>query len=166
MFDKIFKGSVLAIATGGLAAPVLAASDEAMTADGKVEVGTLTCELTDVNNIVVYSNETFSCRYEGTDGSTHMYNGEIDSVGLNLEFKADEVLKWAVVAPATIEKPNALEGEYVGASAGASVGAGVSGNVLVGGSEDQFALQPVAVSATSGLGAALTIDNFTLTYVN
>lgn len=162
-FAPAMLGGIAALALAACAAEPADPPPPAASTTGTVEVGTLTCKLRDVTNVIVYTNEVFTCLYEGSDGTNDLYEGVIDSVGLNLEIKADETLVWTVIAPATIDAPGVLAGEYIGVSAGASVGTGLSANALVGGSEDQFALQPLAASVTSGIGATLTIDNFTLT---
>jgi hypothetical protein len=41
-----------------------------------------------------------------------------------------------------------LAGEYVGASGDVAPGAGVGANVLIGGSQRSFALQPVSVEGS------------------
>ena len=58
-----------------------------------------------------------------------------------------------VFAPGSLA-PGALAGEYAGASAQGTVGVGVGANVLVGGSGNQVALQPVSVEGSVGLNAA------------
>ena len=49
---------------------------------------------------------------------------------------------------------HALTGKYIGGGASAAIGAGVGAAVLIGGSADQFSLQPIAVSGSTGFGAA------------
>ena len=49
---------------------------------------------------------------------------------------------------------HALAGKYGGAGGSAAVGVGAGAQVLVGGSNKAFALQPIALSASTGIGAA------------
>jgi hypothetical protein len=56
----------------------------------------------------------------------------------------------------------ALAGTYGGASAEATLAIGVGANVLVGGSNQAFALQPLSVQGQIGLNFAVGITNLTL----
>ncbi len=56
----------------------------------------------------------------------------------------------------------ALAGTYVGASAEASVVVGAGANVLVGGSNRSFALQPLSVQGQVGLNFAVAISSLDL----
>jgi Protein of unknown function (DUF992) len=47
-----------------------------------------------------------------------------------------------------------LAGEYAGPTAQGTVGVGAGANVLIGGSSNQFTLQPVSVEGSVGLNAA------------
>ena len=69
---------------------------------------------------------------------------------------------WAVWSPTTRWGPGALAGEYVGATADASIGVGLGANVLIGGSNRTFALQPVSVSGQVGLNLAIGIGDLQL----
>jgi len=131
--------------------------------DGGVKVGILSCELTGRTNVVVYAAETFECSFNPNSGANEYYSGEIKRVGVDLEFKANQQLIWAVIAPSTDVGPGALAGNYVGASASASVGAGAGAKVLVGGFEKSITLQPVSIAGSTGAGAAAGIESFTLT---
>jgi hypothetical protein len=70
-----------------------------------------------------------------------------------------------VVAPTINLAPGALSGNYVGATASATAGVGVGANVLVGGSGNSIALQPVSIEGNTGLNVAAGIGAITLTYV-
>ena len=172
----MFKKAIAATAVALLAAAPVSAQlsqDEvgentplgAEGEQGKVEVGTLTCELAAVTNVLIYAKETFNCTFENGEGVTEAYEGKFSKIGANLQLKDSQTIKWLVVAPATLEEPGLLEGTYVGASAEAAVGVGAGARVLVGGSEDQFALQPVSVSGETGIGASLTFDSLSLEHV-
>jgi hypothetical protein len=71
---------------------------------------------------------------------------------------------WAVVAPTANPTPGSLSGTYAGATGSATVGVGVGANVLVGGSGNSIALQPVSIEGTTGLNVAAGIAEMTLTY--
>ncbi|MGK2229273.1 DUF992 domain-containing protein, partial [Devosia sp.] len=55
-----------------------------------------------------------------------------------------------------------LAGQYVGASAEVSLGLGAGANVLVGGSNDGFMLQPLSVQGQTGINVAVGITGFQL----
>jgi hypothetical protein len=57
-----------------------------------------------------------------------------------------------------------LAGSYGGATASATVGVGLGANVLLGGSANSIALQPVSIQGTTGLNVAAGIAAMTLTY--
>ena len=66
---------------------------------------------------------------------------------------------WTVVAPSTDMQPDALEGDYAGASVGATAVVGGNLNAMVGGLDKSIALQPFSVegntcvSVTAAVGA-------------
>ena len=63
-------------------------------------------------------------------------------------------LAWGVFAPVDRLGPGDLAGNYAGAQGSASLGVGVGGNVLVGGSNNSIALQPLSVQGQVGLNVA------------
>lgn len=135
----------------------------ALGADSGVEIGTLTCKVTDVTNLVVYTSQSFDCGFKGKGGKTESYTGEIDKIGIDLSIKDDFTIIWTVLAPtddAAGEK--SLAGTYVGAGADVALSKGGGAQVLVGGGENSFSLQPVSVSGVDGVGASLGLESFTL----
>ncbi len=143
-----------------LAAPA-AAQDEQV----RLEIGLLTCHLTDRTNLVIVSETEFSCVFEHTDDrQKERFSGVVDKIGLDLTFKEDETLKWGVLAPSIDAEVSAMEGVYVGIGAEVGVVKGGSANLLVGGLDKSFALQPFAVSGSDATGAALAVESFKLKY--
>ncbi|HUF57431.1 MAG TPA: DUF992 domain-containing protein [Thermohalobaculum sp.] len=134
------------------------ASDDA----ARIELGTLTCELAAVTNVIVYAEESFDCVLETNEGEMIAYEGNIEKIGANLQIKTAQTLKWIVLSSVSMDEPEDLSGSYFGASAQASLGVGGGANVLVGGSGDNFTLQPISVTGQEGLGASLTLDSLTL----
>ncbi len=59
-------------------------------------------------------------------------------------------------------EPKALEGTYAGASADAAAGVGGGAQVLVGGGDNSFTLQPVSVTGVKGAGASIGVQTFEL----
>jgi hypothetical protein len=83
--------------------------------------------------------------------------------GLDLGTTGTQVMQWAVFAPTSDPfGPGALACDYVGATAEATVGVGAGANVLVGGSNQTFTLQPLSVQAQTGLNVALGVTEFQL----
>lgn len=146
-----------------LLAAILSATTAPVLADAGVKLGTLTCRLTDVDNMIVYTDEKFACGFQHTNGSIENYIGEIKQVGLNLSVKRNYTLVWLVfTANADAQKPHAMAGTYVGASADAALGAGGGANYLTGGFNDAISLQPYSVSGETGVGVSVGIETFEL----
>ncbi len=144
------------------AAAALLAAPAANAAEG-TDMGVLTCTLTDVTNVVVYTDEKFSCVFKPKNGEPYNYAGQIKSIGIDLSVTKDMTLVWAVLTTRTDgDVGNQLRGDYVGAGADVEVGAGVGLNALVGGSERAITLQPVSVSGSIGAGASIGIETFEL----
>jgi Protein of unknown function (DUF992) len=58
--------------------------------------------------------------------------------------------------------PGDLSGNYGGAQGSASIGVGLGGNVLVGGSANSVALQPLSVQGQVGINLALGVEGLEL----
>lgn len=165
----MIRATLSSLAAAALLAGCVADSDDddmadSVNAPGKVELGTLTCQLAATENLLVYAEETFACTFRGDDRTT-MYNGSITKIGANLQLKSEQTLRWLVLAPTRYDVPGALAGTYGGVSGEAAVGVGAGAKLLVGGSEDQITLQPLSVStSTNAVGVSLTIDALELVY--
>lgn len=132
-------------------------------ADKGNDVGVLTCKLTDVTNVIVYTDEKFDCVFKPKSGADYSYAGQIKSIGIDLSITKDMTLVWAVITSTTEgDVADQMRGDYVGAGADVEVGGGVGLNALVGGSSRAITLQPVSVSGSIGAGASLGIESFTL----
>jgi hypothetical protein len=90
------------------------------------------------------------------------YVATIRKVGLDLGITAESALAWAVYAPVARLGPGDLSGNYAGAQGSASIGVGLGGNVLVGGSANSIALQPLSVQGQVGLNLALGVEGLEL----
>lgn len=138
-----------------LAAPALA--------DGGVKLGVLNCDLSAGVGLILGGSQAASCVFQGPNGSEN-YEGRISEVGLDIGVTEASVMSWAVFAPGQVGR-GALQGTYVGATAEATVAVGLGANVLVGGSENSIALQPVSVEGQAGLNVAAGLAKFNLKYV-
>jgi hypothetical protein len=127
-----------------------------------VQAGLLVCDMTGGIGIVVASHRQVVCRFTNAAGEPEVYSGVITRVGLDLGVTAGGQLLWAVFAPSGPYARGALAGSYAGASVEATVGLGVGANVLFGGSERSFALQPLSVQGQIGLSAAAGVAGLQL----
>jgi len=130
-----------------------------LAAESGAKVGMLTCSQIKgtKTNLLIHSSVQVSCTYEGDDGTSESYKGETGiGLGIDLSWKAEEVVKWVVIAASNDISPNnhALAGKYYGAKAEATAGVGAQANVLVGGGNKSFTLQPVSLGGQTGFGAA------------
>ncbi len=151
--------------TGLLGAAALAAIAIAAPAEAAphgVNVGTLTCNVASGWGFVFGSSKDLHCTFRQNDRRTEHYSGSISKFGVDLGYTEGGVLVWGVVAPSSDTRAGALDGDYVGATAGATVGVGLGANVLVGGFDQSFALQPLSVSDNRGLNDAAGIGSITL----
>ncbi|MFG1345913.1 DUF992 domain-containing protein [Xanthobacter autotrophicus DSM 431] len=153
------------VVKAGLAAvALLAAGAVPASAQSRVQVGTLVCSLAPNISFVIGSVREMSCSFRpsvrGAKGGS--YQGTVRRLGLDIGFSGSGELVWGVFAPSAKVGKGALRGTYVGASSNASIGVGLGANVLVGGSQNTFALQPLSVQGQTGLNLALGVSDLTL----
>lgn len=127
-----------------------------------VQAGTLDCAVSGGVGLIITSKKTMDCVFRKVNGSRERYVGSIRKFGLDIGATSGGQMVWTVYAPSGRFKNGALSGNYVGASADASVGAGVGANVLVGGGDRSFSLQPVSVQGQTGLNLALGVADLRL----
>ena len=72
------------------------------------------------------------------------------------------MIVWAVLSSVQGFPVGALAGTYGGVSAEATVGLGLGANVLIGGSNRNFALQPLSVQGQVGLDIAIGVTRLDL----
>lgn len=133
-------------------------------ADSGVQIGVLTCDESSGWGLVLGSSHDLHCTYQPTSGDMERYTGSIDKLGVDIGYRGAGILVWQVWSPAAQMKPGSLEGTYGGVQASAAVGGGVGANVLVGGSNNAFSLQPVSVEGQTGLNLAAGVGQITLHY--
>lgn len=143
----------------GVAALALVATEAA--AESGVNVGTLSCRIEGGMGFVFGSSKDMSCVLTRSDGSAERYYGEINKYGVDIGFTNEAHMIWAVFAPGNIDK-GAMAGSYGGATASVTAGLGLGANVLIGGSNDQIALQPVSIEGNEGLNIAAGVATVTL----
>ena len=133
-------------------------------AQGGVKGGTLTCSVSAGAAFVFGSSRALRCVFAPSGGRPERYIGIIDKFGIDIGYTAAAVIVWAVIAPTANLAPGSLAGNYAGASAGAAVGGGLGANALIGGSNQQIALQPLSIEGQTGLNVAAGIASMTLRY--
>jgi len=144
--------------------PVIA-DDASEQDDGRLQLGYLTCEMTDGSNLILVSEQSFDCVFDAAeDAKDETYTLTIRKYGVDLSATETQELRWAVLAPSTFDRHGVLEGEYAGASADIALGYSIGAKALVGGGEESIALQPVSLTKGEGLGAAVGVERATLTY--
>lgn len=154
------KGSMIA---AGLLA--IAAVTPASAQDGRVRVGMLNCEGPGQTSFIVGSVTTMSCVFRPDGGKPEKYNAKITRVGVDIGVTTANALAWAVFAPTKKIGPGEIAGGYGGVAAGAAIVVGGTANVLLGGSNNSVALQPVSLVGSRGANVVAGIAGLDLTAV-
>jgi len=128
----------------------------------RVQVGILECRGGASMGFVVGSVTNLGCVLRADGMPEDRYVATIRKVGLDLGITQETALAWGVYAPVARLGPGDLSGDYVGAQGSASVGVGLGGNVLVGGSANSIALQPLSVQGQVGLNVAAGLESLEL----
>ena len=146
----------------GIAATLLASSADAQAPMDRVRVGVLECRGGASIGFVVGSVTNLGCVLRVEGFPEDRYIATIRKVGLDLGITAETALAWGVFAPVAQLAPGDLTGTYAGAQGSASLGVGVGGNVLVGGSNNTIALQPLSVQGSVGINIAAGLESLEL----
>jgi Protein of unknown function (DUF992) len=155
------RSSILA----GVAVTLLVASftgAQAQAPLNRVQVGVLECRGGASIGFIVGSVTHLGCvlRVEGVPEDR--YVATIRKVGIDIGITEESALAWGVWAPVARLGPGDLAGNYAGAQGSASVGVGAGGNVLVGGSNNSIALQPLSLQGQVGLNVAAGLESLEL----
>jgi len=147
----------LTIAAAVVAAGVLAPVAPAPAQPAGVALGTMTCNVSSGWGFVFGSSRSLRCTYSPKPGVAEHYVGTVKKFGVDIGYVSSSVIVWGVIAPTADVGPGALAGDYAGVTGSAAVGVGAGANVLVGGSNKQFTLQPVSIEGQQGLNVAAGI---------
>ena len=128
----------------------------------RVQIGILECRGGASIGFIVGSVTNLGCVLRADGLPEDRYIATIRKVGLDLGITAESALAWGVYAPVTRLGPGDLAGNYAGAQGSATLGVGVGGNVLVGGSANSIALQPLSVQGQVGLNVAAGLESLEL----
>ena len=79
-------------------------------------------------------------------------------LGLDLSFKDDEEIVFTVISVSEVKAGSyPVAGKYIGGKATVSAGVGLGAAALIGGSDDNFGLNPLALESNRGVGVAAGI---------
>jgi hypothetical protein len=132
-------------------------------ATGRFELGVLNCSIDGGMGYVLASNKGVSCTFRPSNGGpSEIYTGVISKLGVDLGRTQQGHLVWAVLAASRNYDGGNLAGNYFGVNAEASVITGGGANLLLGGFERSYALQPLSVQAQTGLNLAVAVSSLQL----
>jgi hypothetical protein len=147
-----------------LAGLVLLAVAPAPASAQQIQAGVLECTGGETVGFVIGSVTELNCVFRPDVGPRQVYRATIRRAGVDLGATAVSSLVWGVFAPTQQIGLGDLSGNYGGVTAGATVGAGLGANVLYGGSNNSFALQPLSVGGQVGLNVFAGIAGMELRF--
>ena len=152
------------ITLAGIAATMLVASFAAANAQPvqRVQVGILECRGGASIGFIVGSVTHLGCVLRVDGMPEDRYVATIHKIGVDIGITEESALAWGVYAPVARLGPGDLSGTYGGAQGSAAVGVGAGGNVLIGGSNNSIALQPLSVQGQVGLNVAAGLESLEL----
>lgn len=147
------KHSLLSLAVG---AALAVSAGLAQAQDKGVTIGTLECHEASGAGLIFSSSHDLNCTFSGLEKGARpiRYKGKINRYGVDLGFTENAVILWGVIATSNKFTPGDLAGKYVGATAQVGFAAGLGANVLFGGTNNGFALQPLSVQGFNGINLA------------
>ncbi|MBB5047086.1 hypothetical protein HNR60_001838 [Rhodopseudomonas rhenobacensis] len=150
----------LSLLLGITTAAFVAGSAEAQ--QSRVQIGVLECRGGASVGFIVGSVTNLGCVLRAEGHPDQPYVATIRKVGLDLGITQETGLAWAVFAPIERARVGNLSGNYAGAQGSASVGVGLGANVLVGGSANSVALQPLSLQGSTGFNVAVGLEGLEL----
>jgi Protein of unknown function (DUF992) len=155
------RSFILAGIAMGMLAGSLAGSN-AQQPMQRLQVGVLECRGGASIGFIVGSVTNLGCVLRVDGMPDDRYVATIRKVGVDLGITEETALAWGVYAPVARLGIGDLSGDYAGAQGSASVGVGAGGNVLVGGSNNSIALQPLSLQGQVGLNVAAGLESLEL----
>jgi hypothetical protein len=128
----------------------------------RVQIGILECRGGASIGFIVGSVTHLGCVLRVDGMPEDRYVATIRKVGVDLGITQESALAWGVFAPVKYLGPGDLSGNYAGAQGSAAIGVGAGGNVLVGGSNNSIALQPLSLQGQVGLSIAAGLESLEL----
>lgn len=148
-----------------LSGSILFASTLHSNAQDRIELGELECFVDEGTGFIIGSQKDISCVFTSfaSEDIVDNYFGVINKFGLDIGMTEESYIKWIVVAPTDSQFTKGfLQGDYIGAQASATFAVGLGANVLVGGSSQTFALQPISLQSQKGLNIAAGVAEIEL----
>jgi Protein of unknown function (DUF992) len=164
MFYLGFSFMRRSLVVAGIAATLLGVltSAGAQQPISRVQVGVLECRGGASVGFIVGSITHLGCVFRIEGVPEDRYIATIQKIGLDLGITEETALAWGVFAPTAQLGPGDLAGNYAGAQGSASLGVGGGGNVLVGGSNNSIALQPLSLQGQVGINVAAGLESLEL----
>jgi hypothetical protein len=153
--------SRLSLLLGTAAAMLVAVTAQAQQPQ-TVQIGVLNCRGGASVGFVVGSVTNLGCLLQASGRPDQPYVATIRKVGVDLGITQETALSWAVFAPVERAGIGDLSGNYAGAQGSASFGVGLGANVLVGGSANSIALQPLSLQGSTGVNVAAGLESLEL----
>ena len=123
-----------------------------------VRAGVLECRGEQNVGFVVGSTTNLECVFQSEGRRPEAYVATVRRYGVTEQTR----FSWTVNAPTSQLGRGELAGAYGGVCANSSVGVGVGGNVLVGGPQNAYVLQPISVQGQTGLNVAAGVASIDL----
>ncbi len=150
----------LIIAAGILA--ITTTANAQAPAQKSVQAGVLECQGGANVGFIVGSVTNLGCVFRSNGSPDQPYVATFRKIGLDIGVTEQTMLSWTVFAPVARVGAGELAGKYAGAQGSATVGVGLGANVLVGGSSNSIALQPLSVQGSTGLSVAAGLGELEL----
>lgn len=128
------------------------------------EIGLLSCDVSAGIGLIIKQSQTLNCTFTTSKGETQKYSGNITEYGIELGEVKEAEMTWTVLAATTTIEPGALQGDYAGVNADASLSVGAGVNLLVGGLDKSFTLQPLSVDTEKGTSLSAGVTTMSLVY--
>ncbi|MEW6124998.1 MAG: DUF992 domain-containing protein [Pseudomonadota bacterium] len=159
------RGAVLLAICAPAAAGAQDAPKEASKEAPKVQAGLLECRGAATVAYGFGSSRAVTCEFRpAAEMGQFAYVGTLERAGIDFGVSDQGSMLWIVLATSAQIGPEALAGQYVGISTGVALGPGFSANLLVAKDASRgISLQPMSVSADSGLSISLAGVTLTLT---
>ncbi len=144
---------------------IIATATSAQAQQPGIELGVLDCQIEGGVGLILGSSKDMKCSFDPADKTfaPEPYFGAVNKYGLDIGVTEETSMSWLVLAPSSnIYAPGALAGDYVGASAEASAVIGGGANLLVGGTDTNFTLQPLSLQTQTGVNLAVGVTQFQL----
>jgi hypothetical protein len=142
----------------------LATSLGSAGAQSRVQAGILQCRGAPTTSFIIGSVHELRCVFQSDRGRRDRYYGVVRRAGLDIGFTEQSALAWAVFAPTRRIGAGDLSGNYGGLTAGAAIVVGGNANALIGGPNNELALQPLSFEGQTGLNVALGLAGLELRY--